>query len=322
MASMIVMRHSLSLISEKFQAMGTDVSINVVLDKNISEEKAKKGIGKVKTVFEKYERIFSRFRPDSELCQLNKNIGKKVGISDEMLEVLKLCISQHKVSECYFDPRIIEILEQIGYDQDFKSHDLNASLPEKFLPGKIEEQLEKNVRISVEEKTVLLECRIDTTGIVKGYAVDKAAEALRREGFENFIVDAGGDMHIGGQSEEKKEWRIAIEGVPEKRLMLKLSHAGIATSGISRKHWQRGEKKVHHLINPKEPKKFPRDIKTVTVVDKKTADADALAKTLFLMGKAKGIEFAEKNQIKALFLDYRGNIIVSNKIKEHLILAS
>ncbi|OGI16319.1 MAG: hypothetical protein A2Z52_02140 [Candidatus Moranbacteria bacterium RBG_19FT_COMBO_42_6] len=313
------MSRKASLLSDKFRAMGTDVSIDVVLDGNVSEEKAQKAFETARAIFEKYEQIFSRFRKDSELSELNKNIGKTTRISDEMLEVLKLCISHHKASECYFDPRVIEILEQIGYDKDFSSNDFNASLRENSFPEKINDKLEKNIRLSPEKKAVFLERRIDTTGIVKGYAVDKTAEALVQEGLQDFIIDAGGDMYIEGRDAEKKEWRVAIEGIPENKLMLKLSHTGIATSGISRKRWQRGDRKFHHLINPKNPETFTQDLKTVTVVDEKTVDADALAKTLFIMGKNRGIEFADKNGIKALFLDYRGNIVLSKEIKEKII---
>ena len=316
---MIGMSRNPKLISEKFWAMGTNISIDVVSDRNVSDKKIKEAIAAAKAVFEKYEQIFSRFRADSELARLNKNIGKRTKVSAEMLKVLELCVSQHNASEGYFEPRIIEALENIGYDKDFRSSDFNGGSLDKPLLKKIDDKLENNLRINPEDKTIFLKRRIDTTGIVKGYAVDRAAEDLQRYNLKNFIVDAGGDMYIEGHDSEKEEWRIAVEGVPENRLMLKLNHAGIATSGISRKHWRRGVKKFHHLINPKDPENFCQEFKTVTVLAEKTVDADALAKTLFLMGREKGRKFVEKNKIKVLFLDCRGNVFLSERMKENII---
>jgi thiamine biosynthesis lipoprotein ApbE len=77
-----------NLISEKFRAMGTDISIDVVLDESVSEEKIMKAIGTIKNLFEKHEQVFSRFRADSELSGINKNLGHEVEVSPAMLEVL------------------------------------------------------------------------------------------------------------------------------------------------------------------------------------------------------------------------------------------
>ena len=60
----------------------------------------------------------------------------------------------------------------------------------------------------------------------------------------------------------------------------------------------------------------------MTVVAKTCEEADVWAKVLFLMGKDKGLKFGEERKIKSLFLDYRGNVTVSSKIKENIINTS
>ena len=48
---------------------------------------------------------------------------------------------------------------------------------------------------------------LDFNGIAKGYAVDQAAQALRSEGFTDFIVNAGGDLVASGsESPERQRW--------------------------------------------------------------------------------------------------------------------
>jgi thiamine biosynthesis lipoprotein len=159
---------------------------------------------------------------------------------------------------------------------------------------------------------------MDFSGIAKGYIVDQAAKFLKDNGWKNFLVDAGGDMNISGTNDEEKKWRIAVEGVPEEKLMLEISGKGIATSGISRKKWQIKGKKFHHLVNPNDPNNFSYEMRTVSVIAQNTENADGRAKTLVLMGKEKGLEFAKENKIAAIFLDYKGNIFVSPEAKKYV----
>jgi thiamine biosynthesis lipoprotein len=210
-------------------------------------------------------------------------------------------------------------LEKVGYDRDFRSNDLNRKIAREIELEKITSALGDDLRVDRERGMVVAQKRIDTTGIAKGYTVDEAAQFLAEAGFRNFVVDAGGDMYISGKNNEKNPWRIGIEGIDEKKLMLELSGEGIATSGIDRKYWTVGEKKYHHLINPLDPENFSYEIKTVSVVESRTVEADGKAKVLVLMGIEKGLEFANRNNIKTLFLDYKGNIYLSDAIKRHVI---
>ena len=305
--------------------MGTDVSIEIIADpRGLNAEKAEESIAEIKEIFSKNEKIFSRFQEDSELSLINDNLGKEMKISREMTEVLDLCLKFNKISNGYFDPRIIGNLEKIGYDKDFTLvADLRGSDADlrgkNIVSEKIESELADDLIINKENKTVIVKKRIDTTGIAKGWTVDEAAKYLDGLGYKNYIVDAGGDMNIKGLNNEGEKWRVGIEGMEDNKLMLALTDCGVATSGISRKRWKIGEKKVHHLINPKDPENFSHDIKTVTVVADKTVEADGRAKVLVLMGREKGLEFANQNNIKALFLDYKGSVYLSETIKENII---
>jgi FAD:protein FMN transferase len=305
--------------SVSFHAIGTEVSVDIVLTENISDDLARQAIEKVKNIFQKNEKIFSRFRDDSELSFLNANIDQEVVISKEMSEVLELCLKFNKLSGGYFDPRIIGNLEKIGYDKDFKTNNPSSEAEKEVAFEKISGSFADDIVLDPIKRSVRIKKRIDTTGIAKGYTVDEAAQYLLSEGFKNFIVDAGGDMYAAGFNDEGVPWRVAIEGIEEKKLMLKMTGAGLATSGIDRKRWTIGDKKFHHLINPKDPENFSYDIKTVSIVEEKTVEADGRAKVLVLMGKVKGLAFANQNNIKALFLDYKGNVYLSEAIKSYII---
>jgi thiamine biosynthesis lipoprotein len=109
-----------------------------------------------------------------------------------------------------------------------------------------------------------------------------------------------------------------VEGIPHEKMMFAISENGLATSGISKRKWEIDGKKFHHLINPKKPRNFLFDLKTVTVISGTTQDADVWAKSLFLMGKKSAMIYARENNLAALILDYRGSAWISPKAKEFL----
>jgi thiamine biosynthesis lipoprotein len=302
------------VLNEKFRAMGTEVQIEIILKNEAGRGKAQESIRNGRNIFVENEKIFSRFNSESELCKINGHLGEVVKISEAMKEVLALCLKFNKIMKGFFDPRVIENLEKIGYDKDFQKNDLNDG--KKNIPAleNFEKNLDEELKLDYDNNTAWIARRIDTTGIAKGFTVDKVAEYLKKEGWSDFLVDAGGDMFGAGN-----EWTVGVEGLESNTVQIKLQNEGIATSGISRKRWMQGGQKVHHLINPKHPEEFSHDLKTVTVLEEKTVEADGRAKSLFLMGKEEGLKFANQENIKCLFLDYKNNVYVSEKFKQNLV---
>jgi FAD:protein FMN transferase len=301
-------------ITFDFRALGTDINIRIVA-KNDEKEKAKKDLGEGEKMFFSKEKIFSRFDPGSELSLLNKNIGIWQEVSPDIIYLAGRALYYNDISKGLYDPRVIEVLEEIGYDEDFKKKDFSKSEapPEASAIGT---ELADDLKIDGDR--IFFARRMDFSGIAKGYIVDSVAEFLKKREWKNFLVDAGGDMMISGTNSEEKKWRVAVEGVPEEKLMLEISGKGIATSGISRKKWKIKGKKFHHLVNPKNPNVFSYELRTVSVIEKNTENADGRAKTLVLMGKEAGMQFAKENKIAAIFLDYKGNIFITPDAKRYI----
>jgi thiamine biosynthesis lipoprotein len=245
---------------------------------------------------------------------LNQNLGARQKASPDILYLAGRALHYNKISGGLYDPRIIGVLEKIGYVLDFKKTNFEeAALPGEF--SKIENDLSLDLEVS--ENMILFRKRMDLSGIAKGYITDCAAEFLKKQGWKNFMIDSGGDMRIAGKNGEGKKWRIEIEGIPKEKLMLEISEKGIATSGISRKKWKIKGKKFHHLVNPKNPNEFSYELRTVSVIAENTENADGRAKTLVLMGRERGLEFARYNKIAAIFLDYKGNIFITPEAKKY-----
>ena len=303
-----------TFVESEFRSLGTDVFVRVIAGGYSEKRRARYDLNRVKNIFSAEEMIFSRFDPKSEISCLNNNLGVWQNASADVSRLAKRALHYNRISGGMYDPRVIGILENIGYDADFRKKDFSKMKdPPKFSAAK--GKLMNDLKVG--EGKIFFSCRMDFSGIAKGYIVDCAAKYLKSRGWKNFLVDAGGDMFANGKNEAGKKWKTAVEGAPEEKMMLEVSGKGIATSGISRKKWRIKGKKFHHLVNPKDPNNYSYELRTVSVIAQDTENADGRAKALVLMGKKKGLEFATVRKIAAVFLDSKGNVLLSPGAKKY-----
>jgi thiamine biosynthesis lipoprotein len=122
--------------------------------------------------------------------------------------------------------------------------------------------------------------KLDPSGLVKGWAIDRAAKRLRRSGFDNFCLEAGGDFQTGGLNPTGGKWRIGIRNPFARAEIIKVlavSGAGIATSGTA----VRGQ----HIYDPHKPAEPIEEVKSLTVVGPNIYEADRFATAAFAMGR-------------------------------------
>lgn len=134
---------------------------------------------------------------------------------------------------------------------------------------------------------ILHKGRIDPSGLVKGWAIYNASKILKKMGFKNFYVDAGGDIQVSGVNAKGKKWRIGIKNPFNEREIVKtlfIKDKGVATSGI----YIRGL----HIYSP-HTDKITKDIVSLTVIGPNIYEADRFATGAFAMGR-EGIIFLEK----------------------------
>jgi thiamine biosynthesis lipoprotein len=124
----------------------------------------------------------------------------------------------------------------------------------------------------------VVEGQLDPSGLVKGWSVDRAAALLDRAGIANYLVNAGGDMRLRGDSLPQRRWRVGIQH-PRLRdrvaAVLESDDLAVATSGA----YARGE----HVVDPHTGRP-PQGVLSVTIVGPDLATADAYATAAFAMG--------------------------------------
>lgn len=130
----------------------------------------------------------------------------------------------------------------------------------------------------------------DPSGIVKCWAISNAAEILRQNGFENFYVEAGGDIQAVGKNSAGENWRVGIRNPFDLHQVVKvlsITDGGVATSGT----YVRGQ----HIYNPKTDAPPDAEVVSLTVIGPNVYEADRFATAAFAMGRA-GIVFIEQTE--------------------------
>jgi thiamine biosynthesis lipoprotein len=130
---------------------------------------------------------------------------------------------------------------------------------------------------------------IDLGGIAKGYAVDRAAGALRRRGVTRGIVNVGGDLYAIGRSADGDPWRVGIRSPADPDgLMgtLEVADAAVATSGDYERFFEYRGRRYHHLLDPETAAPRVSAAHSVTVRASSCMDADAAATAVFGLGQA------------------------------------
>lgn len=302
-----------------FRALGTEVYGAVVFSSDADRAKAREVLVTFESQCRGYEKVFSRFDAGSELSRLNVNVGKWQPARPDMRRIVSDALGFYRESDGLFDPRVIEVLEAIGYARDFYSTNfsqVNAVSKRVEFPDLAGE-------LGVSEGSVRFGRRMDFSGIAKGYIVDRLADGFRKAGYANFLVDAGGDMYTSGSDVTGNPWKIGVEGVDDGQLLFSLTGVALATSGVSRRQWSaggdKGMKRYHHLVHPKHPTTFSFALSSVTALAETAERADFLAKWLFLLGEERGIPFAEKSDIPCLFFPLIGDITASSELRKYMV---
>jgi thiamine biosynthesis lipoprotein len=278
------------------------------------EERAKNVTAKVVRLFEKTEKSLSRFDPNSELSRLNTE-GLLQEASPLLYNTTCAALKMAELTSGVYDPTILNALENAGYNQSFEllAQSGITAANRVILPC-----LNKYREVCIEsaQHTIRLPAntRLDLGGIAKGMTVDRAVKLLKDFDFKNFMLSAGGDMYLGGDDLDRKPgWHVEVQNpftLSDNLLVLDVTNCGVATSSITKRCWQQGERQNHHLIDPRTAQPVENSLACVTVVAPSVRLADVLAKTALILGAEEGRQFIEQQPgCSALFIQKDGSFI-------------
>lgn len=146
----------------------------------------------------------------------------------------------------------------------------------------------ENGKVIKQDPRTMLDC----SAIAKGFGVDCVARLLDRKGVRNYMIDIGGEPVMKGENPKMEPWRIGINKPiddslavnQELQTILRISDAGLATSGNYRNFYYKDGKKYAHTIDPRTGYPIQHNILSATVVAGDCATADAYATSFMVLG--------------------------------------
>lgn len=224
---------------------------------------------------EEIEAVFSTYRPDSEINRLGRGELSEQDASPWVHEVLELCETVRAASGGAFDIR------RAAENSPAVQHQGGAGV----VP-------------------------IEPSGMVKGWAIDRAVDVMRSGGLDNFTVNVGGDIYAAGYCDDAP-WQIGLQHPSESQMIMavmKGSEFAVATSGA----YERG---AHIEMLPEVVA-----LQSITVVGPDVVLADAYATAAFAMGTA-GIEWvAGQSEFEVFAVTGEGEALMSAGMEHYLVL--
>jgi FAD:protein FMN transferase len=233
--------------------------------------------------FHEIEARCTRFDPASELMQLTAQVGVPVPVSAVLFECVQFALQVAEETQGAFDPTVGHQMETRGFNRE---HRTGAIIRTGIAPEK--DVTYRDVQLDAGRKTVQLDrpLILDVGAVAKGLAIDLAARELQP--FQDFSIDAGGDLYLGGSNPEGAAWRVGIRHPRRDNAViyeLQASNQAVCTSG----DYERGR----HILDPRTGE--PADSAASATVAAPTAMlADALSTAAFVLGPGDGIALLER----------------------------
>ena len=138
----------------------------------------------------------------------------------------------------------------------------------------------------------------DPSGLLKGWATERAAARLRAAGITDYALHGGADVLVHGTAPYGGPWRVAVRNPWRRRrstTVLSMTDGAVATSGAGGR--------MGHIVNPHtgEP---AGEFSMATVTGPDLSVADAYATALYAAGPAGLAWFPTAGGYRALMVDH------------------
>ncbi len=274
--------------------------------------------------FDRLESLMSTWRPGSDVERLNAAAGEQpVRVSSDVVSVLEAARQASEWTGGKFDVTFGALSGLWKFD-----HDRDDTIPDmREVRARLPLIDYRALKIDPQGGTAFLERRgmgVNLGGIGKGYALDRGIAILRARGFNDFLIRAGGDMyaagHRGGQP-----WRVGIQdprgsgGRAFARLAV--SDSTVSTSGDYERAFVKDGVRYHHIIDPTtgEP---ARGCRSTTVLTRQAVLADALSKSVFLLGVERGMALFERLHVEAVVVTTKNEVLVTPGLRGRVEMVS
>ena len=267
--------------------MGTFVTIDVVRSSSGVDPAIDRAFG----WFHEIEARCTRFSPQSELMQLRARAGVPVPASAILYEAVRFALMVADETRGAFDPTVGHRMEARGFNREHRTGEIvhTAVTPRDDISY-------RDIELDPDRQTILLRhpLTLDLGAVAKGLAVDAAAREL--EPFQDFAIDAGGDLYLGGSNPRGAPWSVGIRHPRQEQQLIDslcVSNQAVCTSGDYERR--------AHILDPR-THRTSDTVASATVVASSAMLADALATAAFVLGPEEGIQLLTRLGVEGLIV--------------------
>jgi thiamine biosynthesis lipoprotein len=276
--------------------LGTFVDIDV---DDVDERYAEGAVEAAFAAVAEVHRLMSFHEADSDVSRLNRIASSEaVPVHPWTYEVMEMAADMNRRSAGAFDIGIAPTLQQLGQ-----------------LPSDEEAPLRSVTSVPMAEAVELLgdhrirfthaSVKVDLGGIAKGYAVDRAIDALRSHGARSAIVNAGGDLAAFGP--DARTIHIRDPRLPDRLIcQVDVSNQALASTGRRFDPFRSATATDSAVIEPKT--RTPASaVHGATVRAASCMIADALTKIVMIAG-AEAAAPLDHYRASAIFISADGDV--------------
>lgn len=302
--------------SKEVKLMGCRFVFRVVAEnETIAWEAINAGIAEITRI----ENLISSWDPSSQTSEINRNAGIQfVKVEDELFNLIQRSLKISELTNGAFD------ISFASMDRIYTFDRLEKELPPEEIIQNAKALIDwKNIELNMENSSVKLSkvgMKIGFGAIGKGYAANRAKAIIESiNGVYGGIVNASGDLSIWGKSSDKvNEWNIKISDPSDPSRILAditVNNTSVITSGDYEKYFISNGKRYAHIIDPKTG--LPTTgIKSATIICNDAEIGDALATSVFVLGKEDGLYLINKLKgVEAILVTDDNTIVHSENLK-------
>ena len=297
---------------ERYQDQFTDVfdTASMVIGYEESEEAFREKAEQIHERLLHYHKLFDVYTDYPELENLkkvNEEAGKEaVKVDPDIMALLKFGKEMERDTEGRVNIAYGAVLS-LWHDkrEEGIANPEQASLPDKETLEEAAKHCNIDDLILDEEKMTVYfrdpKLRLDVGGIAKGWAVERIAELLEKEGAKSYLLNIGGNLRAIGKKGDGTKWicpvqnPFYVDGEEDDPYAVsgKIAEISLVTSGDYERYFTVDGVRYAHIVDPET--RYPANRhRSVTILTKDSALADSLSTALFILSVEDGKSLLEK----------------------------
>lgn len=309
------------------QTMGSTYQISYVRTKDAPA--AQTIHAQVQAILSQLDSAVSTYRDDSAIARFNAaSAGTCMEMPDEAIALARHAQQLAASSDGAYDITLLPVLDAWGFGPKAATMRVSPAAMRQTptSPGETDETNElgqaepkqadldalrarigqRHLRIDGTQLCKDAPINIEFNSIAAGYAVDRIAALLTEYAIHSHLVEITGEIRGTGKKPDGSPWRVAIEAPLDDRRqaqkILALDGLSLSTSGDYRHYREINGQRLSHVIDPHTLRPVTHHLAAVTVAAPSALDADGFSTLLMALGPERGLDYAQRNKLAALFV--------------------